>query len=96
MVFKRKRISGMSLIVHQVKDPAFSLLWLGSLQWHQFYPWSRNFHMPRVRPKEKTDKKFMTWEFPSWLSRLRTQHSVHKDVGSIPGLAQWIRDLVLS
>ena len=30
-----------------------------------------------------------------WLSRLRTQHSVCEDVGSIPGLAQWVMDLVL-
>ena len=35
------------------------------------------------------------WEFPLWLSRLRNQHSVHEDVGLIPGLAQWIQDLAL-
>ena len=35
------------------------------------------------------------WEFLLWLSGLRTQHSVPKDVGSIPGLTQWVRDLVL-
>ena len=27
-----------------------------------------------------------------WLSRLRTQHSVWKDVGWIPGLIQWVKD----
>ena len=34
-------------------------------------------------------------EFPLWLSRLRTQHSVSEDVGSIPGLPQWVKDLPL-
>ena len=35
------------------------------------------------------------WEFPLWLSGLRTQHSVYEDVSSIPGLTQWIKDLAL-
>ena len=30
-----------------VKDPAWSLLWLG------FDPWPGNFHMPRERPKKR-------------------------------------------
>ena len=34
-------------------------------------------------------------EFPLWLSWLRTQHSVHEDVGLIPGLTQWVKDLEL-
>ena len=34
-------------------------------------------------------------EFTLGLSGLRTQHSLREDVGSIPGLAQWIEDLVL-
>ena len=34
-------------------------------------------------------------EFPLWLSGLRTHHSVYEDVGLIPGLAQWVKDLEL-
>ena len=31
-----------------------------------------------------------------WFSRLRTQHSVLEDVGSIPGLTQWVKDPVFA
>ena len=34
-------------------------------------------------------------ELPLWLSRLRTRCSLHKDVGLIPDLAQWVKDLEL-
>ena len=33
-------------------------------------------------------------EFPLWLTGLRTQ-CLCEDEGSIPGLTQWVRDLVL-
>ena len=33
--------------------------------------------------------------FPLWLSGLRTQRNVREDVGSIPGLAQQVKDPVL-
>ena len=34
-----------------VKDPALSLLWLGSLLCCRFNLWPRNFCMPQVQPK---------------------------------------------
>ena len=36
-------------------------------------------------------KKKELEEFPLWFSRFRTQHSVHEDAGSIPGLAQLVK-----
>ena len=35
-------------------------------------------------------------EFPLWLSGVRTQHCLCEDVGSIPGLAQCVKDPVVA
>ena len=34
-------------------------------------------------------------EFLLWLSGLKTQCDLHQDAGLIPGLTQWVKDLVL-
>ena len=46
-------------------------------------------------PPENIWKKKSIWEFPLWLSVLRTQHSLREDVGWIHGLAWWIKALAL-
>jgi len=45
-----KRIENRSsVVVQQVKDPAFSLLW------HRFDPWPGTFHVPWMQPKKKNE-----------------------------------------
>ena len=61
------------MVAQWVKDPVLFLLW------PEFDPWSGNFHMPGVQPKQtKTavrisllffSVKIMKEEFPSWLRR---------------------------
>ena len=53
----QKQAALSSLVVQQVKDPALSLMQLWSLQWHRFYLWPRNFHMPQAQPEKKKKKK---------------------------------------
>ena len=44
-------------MVQWVKYPAMLLKQLGSLLWHEFDPWPRNFHMLQVWPKKQIIKK---------------------------------------
>ena len=48
------------------------------------------------QPKKKKRKNIYIWEFLLWLSRLRTQHCAHEDLGLISGLVQPFKYLVLS
>ena len=40
--------------MQQVKDLALLLQQLGSLLWHRFYPWPRNFHVPWRQTKKNS------------------------------------------
>ena len=42
--------------------------------------------------KKKKGKISSFFEFPLWFGQLITQHSVHEDIGLIPGLPQWVKD----
>ena len=44
-------------MAQRVKDPALSLLWLGSLLWDKFDPWPRNFLLPQLRGSLKPSKE---------------------------------------
>jgi len=46
-----------SLVAQQVEDLALSLQQLGSLLWHMFDSWPRNFHMPWHSQKKKKKRK---------------------------------------
>ena len=57
---------------------------------------NEKFYFPNILFKGFMGKfKIQEVEFPLWPSRLRTQHIVHEDVGSIPDLTQWVGDLSL-
>ena len=42
-----------------------------------------------------TSKKQSSVVFQLWLSRLRTQQSIHECAGLIPVLSWWVKDLAL-
>ena len=54
--FSKKENHQNSLVAQWVKEPALALLWLGSLLWHRFDPWARNFPMLGAWPKKEKKK----------------------------------------
>ena len=88
--------------MQRVKDPALSLLWL------EFDPclgistcrgWSKKNNQNKGR-KEKaeqitTDKFKIIFRVPTIAQRLTNPTSIHENLGSIPGLAQWVEDPAL-
>ena len=56
-------------------------------------------HLPSARQQANSEDtggnymKVKILEFVLWLSRLRSQHSVREDAGSIPGFDPWVKDL---
>ena len=52
-------------------------------------------HMEKKKKKKKKEREKGVFGVPMGLSRLRTQHSLHEVVSSIPDLAQWVKDLAL-
>ena len=76
-----------------VKDPALSLQWLRLLLWHGFDPWPRNFHVPcRGRGQEINKCRVRV---PLVAQGVKNPVSIHGDSGSIPGLAQCVKDPAL-
>ena len=70
-----------------VKDPALSLLW------HGFNPWPGEFlHSPGLAKNKTKNKKKQSSQCGS---AVINPSSIHEDVGSIPGLTWWIKDLAL-
>ena len=80
-------VTSIPNLLSKARDRTFILMDASQIYFHwamMGIPQSHNFWI-----------KEFTQEFLLWLSGLRTQHSVHEDLCSIPGLFQWVKDLRL-
>ena len=74
-----------------LKYPALLQLQCRSQLWLRFSLWPGNVHMPWVQPFFKNGE-IRVPIVAQWLTNLT---SIHEDAGSIPGLAQWVKDPAL-
>ena len=81
------------------------MLWLRSLLWHRFDPWPGKFCISQAKKEEEEEEEEEEGEegeeeeeesgvpiLAQWLTNPTRNHEVE---GSIPGLAQCVKDLVL-
>ena len=63
--------------------------------WSRDKPWDAELCLQQVPLVAQVEKKKTTSEGSRCGSAVTSLTSIHEDEGSIPGLAQWVKDLAL-